>query len=67
MNQQTWTAVDNYISSFLASHDDALDEALKASAKEGLPEIQVSPAQGKLLHVLARLISARRSTWFSTM
>jgi len=67
MNQQTWTAVDNYISSFLASHDDALDGALKASAKEGLPEIQVSPAQGKLLHVLARLISARNILEIGTL
>lgn len=59
MNQETWTAVDTYISGFLASHDDALEQALKDSAKEGLPEIQVSPTQGKLLHVLARLIKAR--------
>src|SRR3974390_2106576 len=67
MNQETWTAVDTYISGFLASHDDALEQALKASAKEGLPEIQVSPAQGKLLHVLARLIRARNILEIGTL
>lgn len=52
-------AVDQYLSSLFAPADPALDEALAASAAGGLPEIQVSPTQGKLLHLLARLVSAR--------
>jgi predicted O-methyltransferase YrrM len=67
MNQETWTAVDRYISGFLASHDHALDAALEASAKEGLPEIQVSATQGKLLHVLARMIHARNILEIGTL
>jgi len=67
MNQETWTAVDHYISGFLASHDHALEAALEASAQEGLPEIQVSPTQGKLLHVLARMIHARNILEIGTL
>jgi predicted O-methyltransferase YrrM len=52
-------AVDQYLSGLFAPPDPALDEALAASAAGGLPEIQVSPTQGKFLHLLARLVSAR--------
>ena len=67
MNQETWTAVDNYISGFLAGHDDALEQTLKDSASAGLPDIQVSPAQGKLLHVLARMVNARNILEIGTL
>jgi predicted O-methyltransferase YrrM len=39
--------------------DPALAAALDASAAAGLPAINVSPNQGKLLHLLARLQGAR--------
>ena len=39
--------------------DPALDAALQASAAAGLPAIGVSPNQGKLLQLLARLQGAR--------
>lgn len=52
-------AVDHYLSDLFAPHDPALDEAIAASAAAGLPEIQVSPTQGKLLYLLTRLVSAR--------
>lgn len=52
-------AVDRYLSDLFVPPDPALDEALAASTAGGLPEIQVSPTQGKLLHLLARLVSAR--------
>ena len=51
--------IDRYLSSLLAPHDDALDAALSSSTAAGLPEIQVSPTHGKLLHLLARLQNAR--------
>ena len=43
----------------LALSDPALDDAVRASDAAGLPQIQVSPAQGKLLHLLARMCGAR--------
>src|SRR6476660_3316685 len=59
MTQKTWTAVDNYVSELLVGGDAELDEVLAASARAGLPEIAVSPAQGKFLMLLARAINAR--------
>jgi predicted O-methyltransferase YrrM len=59
MSEDTWTAVDEYVAEQLIGEDAALDAALAASAEAGLPAIAVSPAQGKLLHLLARSIGAR--------
>lgn len=59
MNQETWTAVDRYLTETLAPSDPALDAALRESDAAGLPAIQVAPNQGKLLHLLARAVSAR--------
>lgn len=59
MTEAKWTAVDRYIADLFAPHDPALDAALEASAAAGLPSINVSPAQGKLLMLLARLQGAR--------
>jgi predicted O-methyltransferase YrrM len=64
---QQWTAVDHYIAEMLASSDPALDAALQASADAGLPAIQVSPPQGKLLQILARAIEARRILELGTL
>jgi len=50
--------VDQYLGMF-APHDAVLESALAASTAGGLPEIQVSPPLGKLLHLLARLTNAR--------
>jgi predicted O-methyltransferase YrrM len=47
--------------------DPALDEALAASAAAGLPAINVSPVQGKLLHLLARAIGARNVLEIGTL
>jgi predicted O-methyltransferase YrrM len=58
-NQRLWTAVDRYISDRLLPPDPALDAALEASAAAGLPAIAVSPNQGKLLYLLARIQGAR--------
>ena len=55
-----WTAVDDYLETKLLPEDPVLLECLRASAAAGLPEIQVSPVQGKLLHLLAKSIGARR-------
>jgi predicted O-methyltransferase YrrM len=59
MTQEQWTAVDHYLTDLLVQPDPALEAALQASAAAGLPPIQVSPTQGKLLHLLARVQGAR--------
>ncbi len=56
---ERWTAVDRYVIDLLIPSDPALDAALQASADAGLPAIAVTPPQGKLLHLLAKLQGAR--------
>jgi predicted O-methyltransferase YrrM len=58
-DESLWSAVDRYITETVTPADPALKAALDASAAAGLPEIQVAPNQGKLLHMLARVQGAR--------
>jgi predicted O-methyltransferase YrrM len=67
MSQEVWTAVDEYINGLLVPSDEMLDAALKASTAAELPSIQVSPPQGKMLHVLARLVGARNILEIGTL
>jgi predicted O-methyltransferase YrrM len=55
-----WSQVDEFLSDTFALSDPALEDALRASHEAGLPSIQVSPVQGRLLHLLARSLRARR-------
>lgn len=54
-----WTRVDRWFEQRLALGDDTLAAALRASDDAGLPPISVSPAQGALLLLLARMQGAR--------
>jgi predicted O-methyltransferase YrrM len=60
MTELLWTHVDEYLEATLLPADPVLDAALRASAERGLPSIQVSPTQGKFLHLLARACRAER-------
>jgi predicted O-methyltransferase YrrM len=59
MTQELWTAVDRYIGDRLLAEDPVLDAALAASDAAGLPAIAITPNQGKLLGLLARIHGAR--------
>lgn len=63
----TWTAVDAYVENALQLGADPISAALSAQRAAGLPDIAVSPTQGKLLAILARSISARRVLEFGTL
>jgi predicted O-methyltransferase YrrM len=67
MADETWVAVDDYVAGLLAPHDKALEAAIETSANAGLPAIQVSPPQGKMLHLLARAIDATKVLEFGTL
>ncbi|MEO5904010.1 MAG: O-methyltransferase [Gemmatimonadaceae bacterium] len=67
MTQDLWNAVDNYIDGELALNDPALDAAIKANAADGLPAIDITASQGKLLQMLARLSGARRILEIGTL
>jgi predicted O-methyltransferase YrrM len=60
MGQELWSAIDHYFDGQLLRADPVLEAALAGSAAAGLPAIQVSPSQGKLLHLLALGCGARR-------
>ena len=57
---ERWSAVDGYIADRLIGPGDAPGAILAANTAANLPEIDVSPAQGKMLHLLARMAGARR-------
>jgi predicted O-methyltransferase YrrM len=67
MSQDLWSAVDKYIGDSLLPADSVLDAAVRESEAAGLPSIQVSPPQGKFLHILARSIGARRILEIGTL
>ncbi|MBV9843076.1 MAG: O-methyltransferase [Sphingomonadaceae bacterium] len=53
-------AVDDYIVERLIGEDEAVAAALAANVAAGLPPIEVSIAQGRMLQLYARMIGARR-------
>ena len=67
MNDPRWTDVDRYVEATLLGRDDALDAALADAAAAGLPAISVTPAQGKLLFVLAKSMGATRILELGTL
>src|SRR5580693_4145349 len=67
MEKELWKAVDQYTTGLLIPSDPALDGALAASDAAGLPTISVSPSQGKMLMLLARLAGASRILEIGTL
>jgi predicted O-methyltransferase YrrM len=61
MDESRWSAVDAYFTKTFVGQDGALEAALAANAAAGLPQIDVSPPHGKLLHLLARMAGARKA------
>ena len=60
MSDNTWSSVEEYFEQQLLPSDPVLEAALEASVAAGLPSIQVSASQGKLLHLLALTHGSRR-------
>lgn len=67
MSEEQWRAVDRYFTDLLVRPDPALEGALEASAAAGLPPIHVSPNQGKLLFLLAKLQGAQKVLEMGTL
>jgi predicted O-methyltransferase YrrM len=65
--EELWTLVDGYLNATLVPRDDLLEGALAHNAKSGLPSIDVSPTQGKFLHLLARIHGAKRILEIGTL
>jgi predicted O-methyltransferase YrrM len=67
MTQELWSAVDQYVDDELGLADPILVAALAGNADGGLPAIDVTASQGKLLYMIARLIGARRILEIGTL
>lgn len=67
MTEELWTKVDGYLAGSLSGSDPVLEQVLATTSEAGLPAIQVSANQGKLLHLLARSVSAQRILEIGTL
>jgi predicted O-methyltransferase YrrM len=64
---EQWKAVESYLTDHLVPHDPVLEDNLAASEEAGLPAIAVAPNEGKLLHILARMIGAKKILEIGTL
>ena len=67
MDTDRWARVDDYLGRALMPQDAHLAAAVAASEAAGLPAIQVTATQGRLLEILARMLSARRILEIGTL
>ncbi len=59
--------IDSYVEGLFATPGEVLERTLRRSEEAGLPEIQVSPNQGKLLRLLTEISGARRVLEIGTL
>jgi predicted O-methyltransferase YrrM len=67
VSEWSWNDVDTYINERVVGDDPVLDAALARAADAAIPAIEVTPNQGKLLHLLARISGARRILELGTL
>lgn len=65
--EQTWLEVDRYLDGVIVRPADVFEAITARCDEAGLPAIAVSPSQGKLLHVLARMVQARNILEIGTL
>lgn len=64
---QVWNAVDHYLINSLQPNNDKMKKLLRNNRDNNLPEIDVSPTQGKLLWTLAKMMGAHRILEIGTL
>jgi predicted O-methyltransferase YrrM len=67
MHEDRWAEVDRFVGATIAADDDVLRHAVERCEAAGMPSIQVSPPQGKLLALLVGSIGARTVLEFGTL
>ncbi|HEV2857111.1 MAG TPA: O-methyltransferase [Solirubrobacterales bacterium] len=67
MEEQVFAEVDRFITETIVTEDEALRGAVEVAEAAGLPSIQVSPPQGKLLQLLVRLVGAKKILELGTL
>jgi predicted O-methyltransferase YrrM len=67
IDEHLMARVDTYIEGLFAASDPDLDACLAEANLAGLPVIHVSPNQGKLLHLIAKMRGVRRVLEIGTL
>ena len=67
MTPELFRQIDAYVEKLFVDDDPILAQALTDAAAAGLPEIQVSPSQGKALYMFAKMCGARRILEIGTL
>src|SRR5690242_13422774 len=67
MTPELFREIDAYIESLFVDDDPILTQCLKDAAAAGLPQIQISPSQGKALYLLAKMCGARHILEIGTL
>lgn len=67
LNEQLVERIDRYIEDLFTPGDAALSQNLQDADTAGLPPIQVSPNQGKLLYLMVKMAGAKRVLEIGTL
>lgn len=67
MHKEIFGEVDSYISNLLNQPDEALEAVEKSIIDNDIPQISISPNQGKFLHILAKLCGAKKILELGTL
>ena len=67
MSREIFKSVDEYINGFFVKEDQALLNVGTSIQDAGIPAISVSANQGKFLHLLARLVNAKKILEMGTL
>lgn len=65
--QELWTSVDRYLEAQFLERDPVLDAVIREQQEAGLPPIQISPLEGRLLYIVARAMNAKRVLEIGTL
>jgi predicted O-methyltransferase YrrM len=67
VNEELLQKIDDYIEHLFVPQDDALEQNLKEADAAGLPAIAISPGQGRLMYLLAKMAGAKRILEIGTL
>lgn len=67
MSNPSYPNLDTYRREVFAPEDDLLKGIMPAAVAQGLPKISVSPESGKTLHLLAKLVNAKKILEFGAL
>ncbi len=59
--EETWNKVEEYITRKVIREPPYMKSALRRSVENGLPQISVPVAEGKLINIMAKAINAKRA------